>query len=125
MSTPNLATMSNYNLAMLAEMLTDARDTAHRAADEADQCLKDLRQDRTTADRRPDSVFAEISRDNAAATAREVALAEWAANALALSALYLSTNGDYGQPYQDQPSPYRRRATERPESADSREGVTS
>jgi hypothetical protein len=95
-----------YYLAMLDRQLVDARDTAFRAAAEAEQRVEELRQERLV-DNRPDSVFVEMSRDNSADKAREVALASWAANALALASLYLATNGDFGQSYDAQPSPYR------------------
>ena len=97
------------SLAIYAEQLTEARDKAHRAADEAEQCIIENRQERASATARQDSVFAEIARDNSADKAREVALAEWAANAIALSGLHYATNGEHGQLYEDQPSPFRRK----------------
>lgn len=99
---------ATFNLDMLAEHLTEARDKAYQDATEALQRIRDLREERINGLSK-ESVFDRDTRERRADLEREVALAGWAANALALSSLYLSTDGAYGIRYEDSPSPYRRR----------------
>lgn len=116
-----------HNLGFLVEALVDARDNAFRAAEEARLRTVELRSDRPAAKSSSEhSIFDDIYRRNSAELAREVALEKWAANALALSNLHLATRGEYGQRYEDQPSPYRTRPaadTTAAEAAEVAEGV--
>lgn len=79
---------ARIDLAGYLDSLTRSRDEAHKRA-----------------------VTAKVDGDS---EGRRSALVEWGAYALAISSLHTWTGGQFGTPYQEQPSPY---------AADSREGV--
>lgn len=101
MSSPNQADLTG-----LAGMLAANRDKAYAKAADANARFDELASERRTATG-PDSVFAEIARDNMADRVRAEALAEWSAYALALDALCIYTGGEFGERYKDMPSAYR------------------